>query len=412
MIHGYTIFLLLGSGLLAQLPPGRITSSPKVDEVETVQAGGKGWNRYVFVGELRCERPGDALVGLTTRHGTVLDYLALTCAPVKCTGANCSWTNPYDGRSGGNLAGGGPQQSVMCRSDEMVSGYRASVRNFKITDFAADVEIECAKITGPARGHGLFPISRDGREWRHPTGHLAGSVTGGTCSGFGATAVSVAIGKYPLNNAHVVQAMSLFCGTGAQGPSQQCPASQAYFPELASLYGAQGGFCSQCCRPCALLSTSADPVSGNADRAVRDVPVNRYNCHFYTLWFVNMQLPPDQWRKHPQLFDTDSLLNGGGECLSDEDLAGYGYRKIQAGAVDPRQMREGDIVTVYKTSLIAQGCRNAHSGVVVRANAATNNIRIRQKPDPTSCVVDLNWDEFRAVFGLNQPGYRANGWRR
>jgi hypothetical protein len=85
------------------------------------------------------------------------------------------------------------------------------------------------------------------------------------------------------------------------------------------------------------------------------------------------------------------------------------YIKVQEGTVDPRQLRPGDIVSVWKTTLIVDACRNAHSGIVIKAGP--DGVIVRQKPNPDDCVTDFNWDELLVAYDARSRSHVVKVWR-
>jgi hypothetical protein len=114
--------------------------------------------------------------------------------------------------------------------------------------------------------------------------------------------------------------------------------------------------------------------------------------------------PPERIRKLP----TNPPLETG-ECLEDQQLINYGYRKVQPGRADPGNIRAGDIITVFATTLIHEACINIHSGIVIQDGG---NVVIRQKPNPDNCVTDFTLDEFLTIYDVRARKAAPNVWRQ
>ena len=213
--------------VLAQspLPPGRLETAPRSYEVETRQVGGKGWNYYSFVGDLRCQGSDDALVGVRTVRSDMIDYIQPICAPIHCDQNGCIWTNGRTGKGAGNPNSGGSRVDKVCPAGSMISGFAAKESGGFLGiagNFISDLRFDCSKIAGPgqtAKGGGLqklFPITN--------TGALSDPIsrTQARCSNVGPTALSVAVGRSPSGR-QVVAALSMYCGrstdTGCRCPS-------------------------------------------------------------------------------------------------------------------------------------------------------------------------------------------------
>ena len=57
------------------LPKGMLEARPQAWEAETLQAGGHGQGRYLFVGTLRCKNAGEGIVGARLLRSQVVDLL-------------------------------------------------------------------------------------------------------------------------------------------------------------------------------------------------------------------------------------------------------------------------------------------------------------------------------------------------
>ncbi len=398
--------LVLAAGSAQKLPPGPIRDSPQAKEKETVQAGGHGWGVYSQVGNLRCQGSGEAIVGFRIRRGSALDYLQIVCAPVNCVGGKCGWTSYLSEGSAGNPSGGKTASLLLCRTDEALSGYRATVKNFDVgvvkMEYVDDVEIQCAKISGPASAANprAVAVLPDGRTWRHAGGNLSagfGSYLNrpGVCSSTSASAVSFAVGHYGVTQANVVQAMSLFCGA-TQGA---CPSgTSTNFPPLAGLYGRTAQSCPECCKQCVVLQGSTNPITGRTDREVANLPVQRYNCHLYTLSYLNYVTPPIPKGRVPRQYDRTNIFGMdwelAGTSLRAVDMQKYGWKQIS-----PSSVRPGDIVTFGPPD------KYEHSAIVIRSG---DTVVLRQKPNPFACVTDLTWQEALTFF----PARPVSVWRR
>ena len=205
------------------------TSRPGPNEVDTSdrggQIGGIKLGRGYRLIDLRCA-PGEAIVGLRTRRGSVLDYVQIDCARPVCDSRGCQWSSSYSGPSAGNSGGGNSQPPVQCARTEMLSGIRGRSVTFTVFDYAADIEIECSPMTSPPTAQGFIATgqekpatvsgSRSGSEVL-PSDGSRGLKRGSSfisCAsqyGFGATAVSVGESDFVNRGQRVVQALSLYC---------------------------------------------------------------------------------------------------------------------------------------------------------------------------------------------------------
>ncbi|MGB7951198.1 MAG: hypothetical protein WCH75_26250 [Candidatus Binatia bacterium] len=269
----------------AAYPTGEILDKPRANETETVQAGGPD-GYYTWVGALRCQSPEEVIVGLQTRRSSALDYLQILCARIECRGGRCGWTQRSSGRSAG-ASGAGQAVSLSCQSEEVLSGYRATVKNVGGLNYVEDIAIQCAKVSGRPASQSPWaaPVMPQSENWRQAQGHLAPGAgahlsSPGVCPSTGASAVSVAVGRYGPSRVNVVQAMSLFCGKAIwPAPYNQLSASP---PET--------------CRPyleedwrefekCLLLAVELKPnrlpslTSGQLEAWGRSNP--GYNCYAY-----------------------------------------------------------------------------------------------------------------------------------
>jgi hypothetical protein len=402
-----------------QLPPGPLTNPPQPGETETIQAGGRDGN-YSWYGDLRCQRPNQAIVGVRIRTGSVLDYLQIACAVIECPNGKCGWTSYVSTISAGDPNGGQNEALLSCDADQVLSGYQASVKKIPLgfinMEYVEDISIQCATIAGPPdpQHPGVVPI-REPKGWHNANNQLkpglgASLAKPGVCEQTGASAVSAAVGHWGLGRANVVQALSLFCGGG----QSVCPkGTHTYYQPLGpDLYNRQSGrannaYCPECCKPCATLNGSTNAVTGRTDREVANLPAGRYNCHFYTLSYMNYVTPPNVKGRVPKRYDFEAGLNWelSSTMLSDEDMEKYGWTRTQKDRVDPAALRPGDVVTIVdEASQTPRVHHNLHSAIVIQAGGT---VVVRQKPNPVACVTDFTWDEMLAFYRAR----RVNAWR-
>lgn len=378
------------------LPPGPLDVNPQRGETATARAGGPD-GVFVSRDTLRCTRSEEAIVGFRIRRGSVLDYLQIVCAPVQCSGGKCSWNTYLSTASVGNPAGGQTSALLLCEQNEVVSGYRARVRGMANVNYVEDIAAQCARIAGAASANAV-PIAESAqpRRWITATGHLAAPFTEGTCQTTSTTGVAAFGGRW-VTGPTVAQAMALFCG-GGQG---DCPA------------GTSTNFTDVGCKPCVTLNGSTNPVTGRIDKEVANLPVARYNCHFYTLSYMNYVTPPVDKGRVPRRFERlppipvpfigNVDVESASTRLTDEDIRDrYGWTPITTAL--PASLRPGDIVTVPEPGSNPKVHHNFHSGIVISGGP---NVVIRQKPNPLSCVTDFTWTEFVRFY---QAG-RVNAWR-
>lgn len=203
--------------LLLALPAGagELVSPPGPGEHETVQAGG-GVGRFSFVGALRCPA-GQAMVGLRTATGPLLNFLELACAPIDCEGGQCrwraetmSWAAPAGERTG-------TEASLLCSPLAVVTGFRAGVVPVSGGTAVQSLGVQCALIAGIAASGGFaVGLAADPRVTRRflPGGRGPDRVVMGACRDRGAAAFSVAVGAYPRGaggQGEHVRALSMFC---------------------------------------------------------------------------------------------------------------------------------------------------------------------------------------------------------
>jgi hypothetical protein len=226
-------------------PGGPLVNKPnEFYETETQQVGGAGWNWYTYVGALRCSGTSQAIVGVSIVKGSVLDYVQIICANISCGPQGCGWTQSTWGPGAGNSkAGTAATQS--CPGNMIVAGFRGGSAGNGA--YATDIQIECAKLTGTALGQTQYDGSTSGKQkfGVMPKGEVGqGYGRGGfgrtsqkrynsgprysppdtpfassdnqklsSCSTGGATALSVAVGRWNVGYT-VVQAYSMFCANG------------------------------------------------------------------------------------------------------------------------------------------------------------------------------------------------------
>ncbi|MBL8675080.1 MAG: hypothetical protein JNL07_09350 [Rhodospirillales bacterium] len=221
----------------AQRTVQTLQSRPGPGEVDTAnrpggQAGGRRLGVNYELSALRCPA-GDAIVGVGIRRGNVLDRVQIACATPVCDANGCRWTASRPGAAAGG-GGGDAHPAMTCAQDEMVSGVRARVVRFTQFDYAADLAIECSRITG--RGaRSFFRVAREEGRWHHPEGGFGrtrlpanvveeGLATIACRATGGVSAISVAVADtFVLPRQRVVQALSLYCPDAGGDPS--CPDS-------------------------------------------------------------------------------------------------------------------------------------------------------------------------------------------
>jgi hypothetical protein len=179
-------------------------SRPRPNEVDTAdrggQIGGSKLGRSYRLIDLRCAA-GEAIVGLRTRRGSVLDYIQIECARPVCDSAGCQWRTSFPGRAAGGSDGGNAQPPMSCKRNEMLSGIRGRTVTFTVFDYAADLEIECAPMSAPPTAEGFIAAaSRTGASGGPGSGGLPSDGSRGLARtgfiscvsdyGFGVTAVS------------------------------------------------------------------------------------------------------------------------------------------------------------------------------------------------------------------------------
>jgi hypothetical protein len=238
---GLTFIVLL---LTANHSSAQTMQSPRRQgEIDTTdqpggQAGGRRQGLQYSFATLRCP-DGEAIVGVRIRRGDVLDFMRIACARPDCGDRGCQWTSSYWAMSAGNQSGGDSHPDMLCHHDEMLSGFRALVRTFTAPvalafDYAADIGIECARITSRSGGQGFFRVSQEPGSRHHPEGgiereYVPPNVTDNRLTGDisckpngGATAISVGIANnFVRLGQRVLQAVSLYCP--ATRPNTQCP---------------------------------------------------------------------------------------------------------------------------------------------------------------------------------------------
>lgn len=246
-----SLILCASFSVLAQspYPAGPISNRPNnAFEEETAQVGGKGvFNYYSFVGALRCLSQNESMVGIYTRRGSVLDYVRLACAVISCDRTGCRWTQYQWGPGKGNPNGGTIANTDVCPQNYVVAGFRGGSAGSDA--YATDLQPECALLNGLAAGtdevggsqkvFGVLPVGnldntrRDKRGNFGSTGQMRNTPNPRTytyhaafassdnqricsCTADGATALSVAIGRWNMGY-QVVQAFSMFCANAHAG---------------------------------------------------------------------------------------------------------------------------------------------------------------------------------------------------
>jgi hypothetical protein len=192
-----------------------LISPPRAGEQETAQAGG-GTGRFSFVGALRCAE-GQAIVGVRTAQGPLLNGLALGCAEIGCEAGQCRWRAERLVWSGSAGQRSGEEAALVCPAAAAVAGFRADVVAVAGGTAVRSIAIECAPLTGldPAGGFAVGSAS-DARMMRRfvPAGPRPERMVAGACRDRAASAFSVAVGAYPAGVAgqgEHVRALSMFC---------------------------------------------------------------------------------------------------------------------------------------------------------------------------------------------------------
>jgi hypothetical protein len=205
------------AALLLALPAsaGDLVSPPGPGEQETAQAGG-GVGRFSFVGALRCPA-GQAMVGLRTATGPLLNFLELACAPVDCEGGQCRWRPEAMAWAASAGQRTGEEASLLCSPLAVITGFRAGVVPVAGGTAVASLGVQCAPIAGIAASGG-FAVgpAADPRVTRRflPGGRGPDGAVMGACRDRGAAAFSVAVGPYPRGaggRGEHVRALSMFC---------------------------------------------------------------------------------------------------------------------------------------------------------------------------------------------------------
>jgi hypothetical protein len=342
------------------------------------QAGGKQWGAGYGCRTLRCGN-GEAIVGARIRRGDVLDFLQVACAAVVCTGNTCQWSQYYWGPWAGNSSGGDAHPPMVCDRDQIVSGFRGRVVTFSILDYAADIELQCSRISSASAPSGPFLVTSERSSWHQSEGGLrinnlppnfrATEITGPiTCRPYGgATAISTGVSNFVLLGQRVVQAVSLYC------PSTRSPATdQALFPKC--------------------LYNTAAYQSGQVPRLVADTLVqglaaNSYNCFAYAETFVLGSLP-------------NPLFGRQNTTITPQWLNQNNYALIASantlGELPPSQL--GDLVMVENKVDTSVGSYPwYHVAIVIGVDSAGRISRLRQKPDSDRCVFDTTSSQFMSV---------------
>jgi hypothetical protein len=209
--------LLAALILLASVPASAqlLVSPPRAGEQETGQAGG-GTGRFGFVGALRCA-DGQAIVGVRTAQGPLLNRLELGCAPVGCEAGQCRWRTDRLEWAAGAGPRSGEEATLLCPAVAAVAGFRAQVVAVTGGTAVRGLAVECAPLAGldPA---GSFAVgsAADPRMMRRfiPPGPRPEHMVAGACRDRAAAAFSVAVGAYPAGSGgqgEHVRALSMFC---------------------------------------------------------------------------------------------------------------------------------------------------------------------------------------------------------
>jgi len=209
------------------LPKGMLKARPQAWEAETLQAGGHGQGRYLFVGTLRCKNAGEGIVGARLLRSQVVDLLQIGCARAECTDDNdCEWKQLDRGAYAGKPSDKSGSSIAVCPRDSMISGYRARLKMAGSLDYLADLQFECALVIAPAIGaeqgapDGGVPVSDNKRSWLpFPASDSAAGASPDSapwpiearCAQRAATGVSVAVGVFTPTGQPAIQALSLFC---------------------------------------------------------------------------------------------------------------------------------------------------------------------------------------------------------
>lgn len=375
-------WMLLAGSATAAPPATPMQSQPSSNEIDTADQGGQIGGRQLGMGyrlkDLRCGS-GEAMVGARIRRGDVLDHLQIYCATPRCDAQGCRWANDHPGPEAGG-EGGDLGPLMRCDPDKVLSGLKGIVVRFTSFDYAADLEIECAGISGrPAAG--LVPVGSNVR-WHHGEGWLgmrsyprtmrteASPVLTCRDKGYGATAISVAEADFVRSR--VVQAVSLYCPNQPARPSGGC----------AELGGSN------------LVS----------DRLLQDEQ-GSYNCHYYTKTFILGRRPSAN--PNPNTF------------LELAELKKLGYRLV-GEATDPARLtgaKARDVLLVrgpsYKPLFPWDHAAelSVHSAIVTTTDGSGHITSTRQKPDAEGCIKDMNAAEVYRTYNRAE-GTRYQVWRR
>lgn len=236
-----TALLAVTSQAAAQTTP--LQSGVRAGEFDTADRGGQiGGQRIGMrytLPVLRCPA-GQVIVGARIRRGDVLDHVQIACATPMCNAGACQWAGESWGAAAGNPNGGDAHPPMLCANDQMLASVRGRVVVFTQFDYAADFEINCARILGPPNAQGFTPVDAAANNWHHPEGNLGGgyippnagrsTITRpiGCLPNGGATAISTGVADFPVRpGQRVVQALSLYCPANRAappaGPDARCP---------------------------------------------------------------------------------------------------------------------------------------------------------------------------------------------
>jgi hypothetical protein len=192
-----------------------LVSPPRAGEQETAQAGG-GSGQVSFLGALRCGE-GQAIVGVRTVQGPLLNALSLGCAEIRCEAGQCRWRPDRVAWSAPVGQSAGTEATLLCPAAAAVAGFRADVVPVPGGTAVRGLAVECAPLTGLDLA-GAFAVSSasDPRMIRRfvPPAPRPERMVAGACRDRAASAFSVAVGTYPAGaggRGEHVRALSMFC---------------------------------------------------------------------------------------------------------------------------------------------------------------------------------------------------------
>jgi hypothetical protein len=249
LIQGPPLLLTVLALLVVLLPATRaqprlvpMESRPGQGELDTAaiwghQIGGAQAGVDYALRTLRCQT-GEAIVGMRIRRSNVLEFMQVLCAAPRCAAANCQWTAPpRPEASEGNPNGGMLQPEMQCDQHEMVASIKGRVHTVSrpgvgyAFDYAADIEIECSRITLVSPNN-MFGVIAQAGNWHAPQGSLT-TAPGGQLTGIitcrpngGVTAISLGTARdieRLQQHVRVIQAVSLYCPATPQILDPNCP---------------------------------------------------------------------------------------------------------------------------------------------------------------------------------------------